>query len=39
LGGKHHFEDDEGRKALKLVELHTFATAVVYITYRPADEE
>ena len=38
-GGKRLFEDEEDRKALKLVDSHTFATGVVYLTYRPADEE
>ena len=37
-GGKRLFEDEEDRKALKLVDSHTFATGVVYLTYRPADE-
>jgi dihydrofolate reductase len=37
-GGKHLFEDEEDRKALKLVDSRTFATGVVYLTYRPADE-
>ncbi len=37
-GGKRLFEDEEGRKALKLVDSRTFATGVVYLTYRPADE-
>src|SRR5215211_1871135 len=37
--GKRLFEDEEDRKALKLVDSHTFATGVVYLTYRPADEE
>jgi dihydrofolate reductase len=36
--GKRLFEDEEDRKALKLVDSHTFATGVVYLTYRPADE-
>jgi len=36
--GKRPFEDEEDRKALKLVDSHTFATGVVYLTYRPADE-
>jgi dihydrofolate reductase len=37
-GGKRLFEDEGDRKALKLVDSHTFATGVVYLTYRPADE-
>jgi hypothetical protein len=37
-GGKRLFEDEEDRKALKLVDAQTFATGVVYLTYRPADE-
>jgi dihydrofolate reductase len=37
-GGKRFFEDEEDRKALKLVDSHTFATGVVYLTYRPANE-
>ena len=37
-GGKRLFEDEEDRKALKLVDSRTFATGVVYLTYRPADE-
>jgi dihydrofolate reductase len=37
-GGKRLFEDEEDRKTLKLVDSHTFATGVVYLTYRPADE-
>jgi dihydrofolate reductase len=36
--GKRLFEDEEDRKALKLVDSQTFATGVVYLTYRPADE-
>jgi len=38
-GGKRLFEDEEDRKALKLVNSRTFATGVVNLTYRPADEE
>ena len=37
-GGKRLFEDEEDRKTLKLVDSRTFATGVVYLTYRPADE-
>jgi dihydrofolate reductase len=37
-GGKRLFEDDEDRKALTLVDSRTFATGVVYLTYRPAGE-
>ena len=37
-GGKRHFEDEEDRKALQLVDSRTFATGVVYLTYRPASE-
>jgi dihydrofolate reductase len=36
--GKRLFEAEEDRKALKLVDSHTFATGVVYLAYRPADE-
>ena len=34
-GGKRLFEDGN-RKALELVDSRTFATGVVYLTYRPA---
>ncbi len=37
-GGKRLFEDGDNRKALDLVESRTFATGVLYLTYRPADE-
>jgi dihydrofolate reductase len=35
--GKRLFENGADRKALELVNLRTFATGVVYLTYRPAD--
>ena len=35
-GGKRLFEDESEHKALKLVDSKTFATGVVYLTYRPA---
>jgi dihydrofolate reductase len=38
-GGKRLFEDGEERKALELVESKTFGTGVLYLTYRPADEQ
>jgi len=34
-GGKRLFEDGSGRKALELMDSKTFATGVVYLTYRP----
>ena len=37
--GKRLFEDGADRKALELVNSRTFATGVVYVTYRPADKE
>jgi dihydrofolate reductase len=37
-GGKRLFEGEQDRKGLKLVDSRTFATGVVYLTYRPADE-
>jgi len=37
-GGKRLFEERVDREALKLVDLRIFATGVVYLTYRPADE-
>jgi dihydrofolate reductase len=37
-GGKCLFENGENRKALELVDSRTFATGVVYLTYRPAVE-
>ena len=36
--GKRLFEDGADRKALELVNSRTFATGVVYLTYRPADK-
>ena len=36
--GKRLFDDGADRKALELVDSRTFATGVVYLTYRPADE-
>jgi dihydrofolate reductase len=38
-GGKRLFEDGEDRKGLELVDLRTFATGVVYLAYRPVDEQ
>src|SRR5215213_5240209 len=35
-GGKRLFEDGSERKALELMDSKTFATGVVYLTYRPA---
>jgi dihydrofolate reductase len=35
-GGKRLFEDFGEHKALELVDSKTFATGVVYLTYRPA---
>jgi dihydrofolate reductase len=37
--GKRLFEDGGNRKALELVDSKTFATGVVYLTYRPARRE
>ena len=37
-GGRRLFEERGDRKALELVDSRTFATGVVYLTYRPADE-
>jgi dihydrofolate reductase len=37
-GGKRLFEDGVDRRALELVDSRTFATGVVYLTYRPAGE-
>jgi dihydrofolate reductase len=37
-GGKRLFEGEQDRKGLKLVDSRTFATGVVYLTYRPADK-
>jgi dihydrofolate reductase len=36
--GKRLFEDGGDRKGLKLVDSRTFATGVVFLVYRPADE-
>jgi dihydrofolate reductase len=36
--GKRLFENGADRKALELVNSRTFATGVVYLTYRPADK-
>ena len=33
--GKRLFEDGGARKALELVDSKTFATGVLYLTYRP----
>jgi dihydrofolate reductase len=38
-GGKRLFEDGVDRTALELVDSRTFATGVVYLTYRPAREQ
>jgi dihydrofolate reductase len=35
--GKCLFEDGGDRKALELVDSRSFATGVLYLTYRPAD--
>jgi dihydrofolate reductase len=37
--GKRLFQEGEGRTALELVDSKTFATGVVYLTYRPAHGE
>jgi dihydrofolate reductase len=37
-GGKRLFEARVDREVLKLVNSRMFATGVVYLTYRPADE-
>ncbi len=37
--GKHLFEDGGDQKGLKLVEMKTFGTGVVYLTYHPDREE
>jgi dihydrofolate reductase len=37
-GGKRLFEEGGHQKALELVDSRTFATGVVYLTYRPAVE-
>lgn len=36
-GGKRLFEEDEERTALELADSKTFATGVVHLTYRPAE--
>jgi dihydrofolate reductase len=36
-GGKRLFEEDEERTALELADSRTFATGVVYLTYKPAE--
>jgi dihydrofolate reductase len=33
--GKRLFEDGSDRKSLKLVDLKTFGTGVLYLTYQP----
>ncbi len=38
-GGKRLFEEGGDRRALELVESRAFATGVLYLTYRPADEQ
>jgi dihydrofolate reductase len=37
-GGKRLFEERVDREVLKLVDSRMFATGVVYLTYRPAEE-
>jgi dihydrofolate reductase len=37
--GKRLFEDGGSRKALKLADSKSFATGVLYLTYRPARQE
>ncbi len=37
--GKRLFEDEGNRKALELADSKTFATGVLYLTYRPARRE
>ena len=37
--GKRLFEEGGDRRALELVESRVFATGVLYLTYRPADEQ
>ena len=37
--GKCLFEDEGNRKALELADSKTFATGVLYLTYRPARQE
>ncbi len=38
-GGKRLFEEGGDRRSLELVESRAFATGVLYLTYRPADEQ
>jgi dihydrofolate reductase len=38
-GGKRLFEDGGDRKALELVDSKAFSTGVLYLTYRPTDEQ
>ena len=37
--GKRLFEDGGGRKDLELVDSRTFGTGVLYLAYRPTDEQ
>jgi dihydrofolate reductase len=37
--GKHLFEEAGDQKALELVDSKTFATGVLYLTYRPVSEQ
>jgi len=37
--GKRLFEDGSDKKALELVDSKTFGTGVLYLIYRPADEQ
>jgi dihydrofolate reductase len=37
-GGKRLFEEGGDRKPLELLEFRMFATGVLYLSYRPADE-
>jgi dihydrofolate reductase len=37
-GGRRLFGDSADRKPLQLLDLTTFVTGVVYLTYRPAEE-
>jgi dihydrofolate reductase len=37
--GKRLFEDGDDRKPLELMDSRTFDTGVVYLTYKPADEQ
>ena len=38
-GGKRLFEEAGDRMSLELVDSRAFATGVLYLTYRPADEQ